>query len=101
MMSEYIKRENAEREVEDIRNANELFGDAAAIGTANQILSRLKHIRAADVVEVRNGYWKDGDEPIIPYEGHYDGNCSICGEWSEYLTDYCPNCGARMDGEEE
>lgn len=23
--------------------------------------------------------------------------CSICGNNHEYITTYCPNCGARMD----
>lgn len=48
---------------------------------------------AADVVEVRHGEWKKrGNEK----------KCSVCDfiyysnndEWT-----YCPNCGAKMDGE--
>ena len=27
--------------------------------------------------------------------------CSACGAWSEYLTDYCGNCGAYMGDEED
>lgn len=23
--------------------------------------------------------------------------CSACGEWSEYRTDFCCNCGAKME----
>ena len=23
--------------------------------------------------------------------------CSVCNEYSDYSTDYCPNCGAKMD----
>ena len=32
--------------------------------------------------------------------GGYSANCSICREWSEYLTNFCGNCGAYMRGEE-
>lgn len=67
--------------------------------TARQIAHDIK---AADVVLVRHGLWKE--------ESDYDGDsiyvCSECGEtWT--LIDgtpqdnnmrYCPNCGARMDG---
>ena len=24
--------------------------------------------------------------------------CSNCNEWADYDSDYCPNCGAKMDG---
>lgn len=57
---------------------------------------------AADVVEVRHGKWVD----------HMvrDWRCSICGEKINKVRNvdgycyedkphYCPNCGARMDGE--
>lgn len=27
--------------------------------------------------------------------------CSLCGEWLPYGANYCPSCGARMDGESE
>ena len=55
--------------------------------------SVIKDAPAADVVEVRHGEWKKrGNEK----------KCSVCDfiyysnndEWT-----YCPNCGARMDGE--
>lgn len=50
---------------------------------------------AADVVEVRHGKWnKNGN----------GRDCSICG-FKYYanggLFNFCPNCGARMDGDTE
>lgn len=51
---------------------------------------------AADVVPVVHGWW-DANEI-----------CSLCGEkstegldattWNYWLPNYCPNCGAKMDG---
>ncbi len=34
------------------------------------------------------------DRLITNYE------CSVCHVWSRYHSDYCPNCGANMRGEE-
>ena len=50
---------------------------------------------AADVVEVRHGYWID----------HHSGGsfCSACKRWVPYShhPKYCETCGARMDKEDE
>ena len=58
---------------------------------------------AADVVEVRHGRWLTTDA----YPHHL--YCSVCyktyaknAKWVNELdlpTNYCPNCGARMDKE--
>ena len=58
---------------------------------------------AADVVEVRHGRWMTTDA----YPHHL--YCSVCyktyaknAKWVNELdlpTNYCPNCGARMDKE--
>lgn len=50
----------------------------------------------ADVVPVVHGWW------------NADENCSVCGEnstegldatkWDYWLPNYCPHCGAKMDG---
>ena len=50
----------------------------------------IRNIPAADVVEVRHGRWL------------LDGRCSEC--LANPLTthkNYCPNCGALMDGKED
>ena len=50
---------------------------------------------AADVVEVRHGYWID----------HHSGGsfCSACKRWVPYIhhPKYCETCGARMDKEDK
>lgn len=77
--------------------------------TAN-VVGTLFHMPAADVVEVRNGEWK------LEHETYGKMRCSACGK--ECLTErkpdpyedyqmtefyvtspFCPNCGAKMDGE--
>ena len=56
-----------------------------------------------DAVEVVHGRWIMGVD-----EGDYEyGTCSVCG-YNEYNAfccllphNYCPNCGAKMDGGNE
>ena len=50
-------------------------------------------------VDRPKGDWIDGHGNHVPMTEH-SAYCSHCGEWSEYLTDYCGNCGASM-GERE
>lgn len=51
----------------------------------------------ADVQEVRHGKW------VMNERGVYE--CSVCGrvptEEQKQYDQYCPNCGAKMEGEEE
>lgn len=54
---------------------------------------------AADVAPVKRGRWIEDTYS----NGTYDADCSICGEsikWNgcKYDFNYCPNCGAKMDG---
>ena len=59
-------------------------------------------IHEAPTIETeRTGNWVDDDGNVIKIRGGYCATCSACGEWSEYLTAYCPNCGAKMKNYEE
>lgn len=48
--------------------------------------------------EPRKGHWIDCDVSDGYSADGYD--CSVCGVNSEYVTSYCPNCGAKMESEE-
>lgn len=43
--------------------------------------------------ESKRGKW-------IFYSDMCDKKCDTCGKFSREVTDYCPHCGARMDGDE-
>lgn len=62
----------------------------------------VESIPAADVAEVRHGKWNINE--FFSDDVQTAGEYSICGEWISWfrnLPNYCPNCGARMDKEDE
>ena len=100
-MTEYIERAAVEKFIEDGLNnpdKNKAFGHDAI-----EIMAEIHYMPAADVVEVRHGRWLTTDA----YPHHL--YCSVCyktyaknAKWVNELdlpTNYCPNCGALMDGE--
>ena len=51
-----------------------------------------------DAVEVIHAYWTGSR--FNPMTDEYEEYCSHCCAWSsEYGKPYCPNCGAKMDGD--
>ena len=50
----------------------------------------INSIPATDVAPVRHARWKR--------YGRNLGECSNCGEIVNIRYNYCPNCGAKMDG---
>lgn len=57
----------------------------------------MESVPSADVVEVRHGQWIE--DLTNPYGIRYV--CSVCGGVKQWKSNYCPNCGAKMDGWEE
>ena len=107
-MAEYIEREaliqKYRSEIEQMReyaintpngddgNVLECRGELTGMRMALEFIQRYP---AADVVEVRHGQYIS--------TGYYElycefGDCSICGADMPRGSDYCPNCGTRMDG---
>ena len=87
-MDEYIRREDV----------IEWFVPHAHVGEsidADVVISDIKGMKAADVSQVRHGRWI--------YDHWCEFKCSVCGEFSNSKPyrgkeNYCPNCGAIMDG---
>lgn len=90
--------------------AKDIFADEAiAYVAAAKLLRSVEDIPAADVAPVVHGRWTAQEETCLPqfftlHDRIVGYICSNCGnEAIEYvddyfLSDYCPNCGAKMDG---
>ena len=60
--------------------------------------NEIKRLPAEDVIPVVHGYWER-----MPSNGiGGTGKCSQCGKsiYGYMTMKYCPNCGARMDGDD-
>lgn len=84
---DYISREDA------LKIAWDEYDD----GTPGDIPYRLERLPAADVIERKRGEWIHDYHYGLALPEH---KCSICGEWeySDEESNYCPNCGAKMEG---
>ena len=64
----------------------------------------IKQAPTADVAEVRHGKWLTWEEQFPDRKPTKKNNlgvfCNNCHSHADNMTDYCPNCGARMDGKE-
>lgn len=100
-MDEYIKREAImkfpiRKDHCDKKHANEHF-----IFGIESVLEYVENLPAADVAPVVHGRWiEDSDYLKCP-------ECSVMVMWDFAFFDeignwnYCPNCGARMDGDDD
>lgn len=68
----------------------------------NMRAKSVKYQTAADVVEVRHGEWLTWEEQFPDRKPTKKNNlgmfCNNCHSHADNMTDYCPNCGAKMDG---
>ena len=103
-MAEYIEREALEVSLNNRLNflmAENGEYDHYTSGF-DEAVTRVENFPAADVAPVRHGRWVQ----VICHEEFEDGFvdrvkecCSVCHapNWRR-TTNYCPNCGAKMDG---
>ena len=125
-MKEYIEREALMRQIKEIHCAecNSYHGVRCRACWVDDTFGYIESEPSADVAQVRHGRWIEHEEtPDDAYRHHKCSECNVNapfdynmredwdegmdGEWdllglvddgiNEHLTDYCPNCGAKMD----
>lgn len=97
-MSDYIKREDA----------NDALRQALTIDSAK---TRINNIPTADVRENVKGEWintTSGEHykcsqcgTLAPIWIDESNSCEYDKDISEWLSDFCPNCGADMRGDKQ
>lgn len=101
-MSEYINRGTAFDAITDLAGKASTRSAYEAVWKSARAL---KKIPAADVAPVVHGRWISWEEAgnFVPSPDRHE--CSVCHDAAqvlvngfELLSDYCPHCGAKMDG---
>lgn len=100
-MAEYIDREALRKVLENWRDAHADVDDEQGCGLLEDVIWEVDAQPAADVAPVVHGHFvHDGPR----FAGGVDWwHCSSCGRLVsgvETRFDYCPHCGAKMDGVE-
>ena len=95
-MQEYIEREAAKERLRMWITDCVLDGDNDAADCFRGCIDLLDSIPAADVATVQRGRWIATHDEFC--------SCSVC-KYPVYVvwgqTNYCPNCGAKMDETKE
>lgn len=106
-MDEYINKETAIAIIEEKQKELCLVGrygrgyvygtDREKYDSWDEIIDALENVPSADVAPVMHGRWENGDSicPVCGKDKFKDLDADI---WCDWKPDYCPNCGARMDG---
>ena len=91
-MAEYEKYEYFIKELEEYY----LQDKRRSVITRSLLKQAIEYIKEllADATTVRHGRWLESENGPMQ-------KCSVCGAtgWDGFY--YCPNCGARMDGDRE
>ena len=102
-MAEYIRRDYA------IDAALDVYYDTPDIDLSGEKFeAAILKIPAADVAPVRHGRWisltdcsNAGVYCSVCHKKVYKEDYAICNRKNKLRSDYCPNCGAKMDGGHE
>jgi uncharacterized paraquat-inducible protein A len=104
MAKEYVEREARLKEIDTAFKEYGQRGDILKL--FSECRASILFAPTADVVEVRHGYWIESDNlesfNTRGWKRYKKVICSNCKK-SNYNnhSNYCPNCGAKMDGKGE
>ena len=95
-MSRYIDEDMAVEAVADFFSKTAYTSTISYSTTAALILRK---VPTAEVAPVVHGRWIL--KRFSDREHDVGTVCSVCRKAALFWTDYCPNCGAKMDGGED
>lgn len=95
-MDEYIEREATIKLLRSL-GSRDYRREKGTIQEAIKMVSFPEYTPSADVAPVRHGRWECGKPCPVCGGDRFDGlDADI---WADWEPPYCPNCGAKMDGD--
>ena len=89
------------------------YGNSDPSGLRQYASGFIDNAPTVDAVEVVHGRWQDFADKYDKSAKRHDFRCSVCNKlasnfvggtedwWDMWKPNYCPNCGAKMDGGNE
>ena len=110
-MAEYLDREAFKKSVEERyckpckAEGKDHNGCWCRACWVDDMLDEVECFQPADVAPVVRGWWEHVDSSYWRWTpsgavsvSHITYRCGLCGWGTVAKTNYCPNCGAKMDG---
>lgn len=97
-MDEYIKRSDVLCRIEVKAQSLDAMVNHNYRQALSDVYGLVYDIPTADVVEVKRGKWIKHYKSGMTVNGGYVSSC--CDMWNERKSNYCPNCGAKMEGKD-
>lgn len=104
-MTELVRRADVQDEIDRWLDSVGTIMTGKGLSSYGELIGCLEDAPAADVTPVRHGRWISWEEAGNPVPSPDRHECSVCHDAAqvlvnglELLSDYCPNCGAKMDG---
>ena len=93
-MAEYIKRESVLAKIDEFAKQNIAHGFPVDVFDIEMMKKMVEKLPAADVAPVVHSKWEICCDGYYPY-------CKRCRNEPQgrVMTQFCPNCGAKMDKE--
>ena len=94
MNNDLLSRKDLKKRIAAVAKMTESYEQRIVVA---RCLSIVTDSPAVDAEPVRHGRWDTSFDGITPF-------CTECGMSHRFMTritKYCPNCGAKMDGEKE
>ena len=102
VMAEYINREAIMKFPIRKDHCDKEHANGHFINGIESVLEYVENLPAADVAPMVHGRWIERRAPHAM--GGISAKCSACSKRVQYLgnpLNYCPHCGAKMDGGED
>lgn len=95
-MTELVRRADVQDEIDRWLDSVGTIMVGKGLSSYGELIGCLEDAPAADVAPVRHGRWVKHYRSGTPVAEGYVSTC--CDMWNNRKSDYCPNCGAKMDG---